>query len=64
MWTNFAKHLSPSTVGEPFPVYSSDSPKGMVLQTPSDSIENGYRASLCEVWDEIQDPSHGAVAFV
>merc|ERR1712124_231577 len=53
MWTNFAKHLDPSIEGEPFPQYSSKSQKGVILDTPVDGIDEGYRASFCHVWDEI-----------
>merc|ERR1712039_246892 len=53
MWTNFAKYLDPSIDGEPFPIYSNTSRKGVVLDTPSDAIDNGYRASYCKLWSEI-----------
>mmetsp|Transcript_114327 Transcript_114327/g.220071 ORF Transcript_114327/g.220071 Transcript_114327/m.220071 type:complete len:545 (-) Transcript_114327:85-1719(-) len=53
MWTNFAKHLNPSIPGEPFPEYLNPSRRGLVLRAPTDSTDNGYRASFCKVWDEI-----------
>lgn len=62
MWTNFAKYLNPSITDEPFPEYKSTSQKSVVLQTPSDSTDNGYRESFCSVWNEIWESKNEKLA--
>jgi len=66
LWTSFAKSLVPvGSKGAAFPRYSNASRVGVVLQTPSDELEEGYRAEYCGFWREVKShklrrPAKGA----
>jgi len=66
IWTNFAKYLTPSPFDGSYPAFRSSSPKGVVLRTPADVIEDGYRASYCRFWSSTWHSKHrsAALAFI
>jgi para-nitrobenzyl esterase len=53
MWANFSKCLDPTCGGAAFPKYTNSSRKALVLETPSDSIEEDYQGSKCNLWDRL-----------
>lgn len=58
IWTNFAKFLRPSTVGEvscafkEVPHYLPDQ-SSLVFRVPHDAIESGYRHEECSFWNAL-----------